>query len=167
MIPAIKVAIDVAHKEKAPKEEVLQMLFAKVEHIINRHPLVHVSNDYADQETLIPKHLLICCSSVVFTSGTVFNGETNIRKQWKTSEELINQFWQRWVREYLPTLTRRAKWFQKVDNIKTGDVVIIVDSSMPRNVWPKGEVVKVYQGNDGIIRVFNVLTRTGVMTCPV
>ena len=43
----------------------------------------------------------------------------------------------------MPTLMRRTKWFQKVGKVKTDNVVIIVDSSLPRNEWPKGKVVKV------------------------
>lgn len=65
---------------------------------------------------------------------------------------MAQTFWKRWIREYLPTLTRRTKWFEEVKPIAVGDVVIVVDESRPYNSWPKGIVEDVSRGTDGQVR---------------
>lgn len=41
----------------------------------------------------------------------------------RISPQLKSQLWVRWVREYLPKLTRRTKLYTEVPMVKTGDVV--------------------------------------------
>ncbi|KAH9640758.1 hypothetical protein HF086_007329 [Spodoptera exigua] len=49
---------------------------------------------------------------------------------------------------------------------KEGDVVMIVDATLPRNSWPRGEVIKTYPGPDGRTRVLDVRTSGGVLRRP-
>lgn len=35
--------------------------------------------------------------------------EKVLRRQCKTAQQLANHFWNRWLQEYLPTITRRTK----------------------------------------------------------
>ncbi|CAG9581287.1 unnamed protein product [Danaus chrysippus] len=44
-------------------------------------------------------------------------------------------------------------------DLQCGDVVVIVDSALPRNSWPRGEVMTVYPGPDG-------RTATGLLKRP-
>jgi hypothetical protein len=50
---------------------------------------------------------------------------------------------------------------------KISDVVIIVDDTAPRNSWKIGKIEAVYPGRDGIIRVVDVKTATGIYRRPV
>ena len=72
----------------------------------------------------------------------------------------------RWVREYLPDLTRRTKWYAKVPPIKIGDVVIIVDENQPRNTWKKGIVTETTPSRSGHVRKAHVRTQTGIYLRP-
>jgi hypothetical protein len=74
---------------------------------------------------------------------------------------MVDQYWHRWVKDYLPTLIRRTKWNQRTEPIKVGDVVIIVDDLLPRNSWPMGIIEETFPGKDGIVRVVTVRTTTG------
>ena len=42
------------------------------------------------------------------------------------------------MKEYLPELTRRTRWHRCEENLKVGDVVVVVDGKLPRGCWPKG-----------------------------
>lgn len=75
-------------------------------------------------------------------------------------------FWKMWVAAYLPTLTRRSKWFQPVKPIAIDDIVIIVDENLPRNSWPLGKVVSVKIAKDGCVRSATVFTSNGIYTRP-
>ena len=79
---------------------------------------------------------------------------------------MANLFWKKWVAYYLPTLTRRVKWYHQVRPIKEGDIVVIVDPNLPRNTWPKGRVVAVIQSKDGQVRRATVATSTGIYERP-
>lgn len=84
-------------------------------------------------------------------------------KQWK---RLADHFWSRWIREYLPTLTRRTKWFQKKEPLKIGDVVIVIDNALPRNSWPKGIIEEVNTSKDGQTRSATIRTNMGTYRRP-
>ena len=55
-------------------------------------------------------------------------------------------FWKRGVKEYLPTLQVRQKWFRPRRNFAVGDIVLLMDQTMPRNCGPLGKVVEVNSG---------------------
>jgi len=78
-----------------------------------------------------------------------------------------DRFWRRWIRRYLPTLTRRTKWFQpNPAPIFVNDVVLIIEETIKRNSWPKGIVVDVHLARDGHVRSGVVRTPGGLVTRP-
>jgi len=165
LIRSVKTALRVSLKEVAPPEEVLQTLMIEAEAITNSRPLTHVSVDHEDHEALTPNHFLIGASSP--SSCMVPSGLVPLRKQWRRAQTLADHFWRRWVREYLPTLTKRTKWFPQQRSININDLVIIADSNLPRGCWPRGKVVATYPGRDGIVRVVDVYTMYGTYRRPV
>ena len=66
----------------------------------------------------------------------------------------------------MPSLTCRSKWHEKQKVICQGDLVIIVDPSLPRNSWIKGEVLKTRMPKDGQVRSAKVLTSNGILERP-
>lgn len=166
MVRCVKTALAATLKERAPKEETLATLLAEVEHTVNSRPLTHVSVDHRDQEALTPNHFLIGTSSGSANPARFEVGDLCSRKQWRIAQRLADQFWTRWVKEYLPTLVPRHKWNKEIQPPKVGKVVIIVDSNLRRNEWPKGIVENTYPGKDGRVRVVDVRTSKGVFTRP-
>ncbi|KAM8719334.1 hypothetical protein ACLKA7_011963 [Drosophila subpalustris] len=94
-------------------------------------------------------------------------GNICFRKQYRIAQQLKDNFWRRWIREYLPTLTRRTKWFTPAKPIKTGDVVLICDENQPRGSWKRGVVIRPIQAKDGQIRIVEVQTTTGILKRPI
>lgn len=66
------------------------------------------------------------------------------------------------MRKYLSTLARRNKRFHEARSLKDGELLIIMDNSMPRNNWIRGMVVATYHGKDGQIRVVDVKPKCGI-----
>ena len=71
----------------------------------------------------------------------------------------MRQFWQRWAEEWLPEKNVRTKWKKVQENIKEGDIVILLDElpNQPRGHFPLGRVKSVYHGPDGNVRVCDVV----------
>lgn len=163
LIRSVKSSLQVILKERAPREEVLSTLLAEVENIVNSRPLMHVSVDPGDPETLTPNHFLLGGSSNLPTLGKFDESDFYHRKLWRKSQRLADMYWQRWVKEILPELRPRKKWNEEQTPLQVGDLVLIVDPNGPRNLWQKGLVVRVYPGKDGRIRVVDVKTKTGTL----
>ncbi|XP_063827161.1 uncharacterized protein LOC135076671 [Ostrinia nubilalis] len=163
LIRSVKSSLRVILKERAPKDEVLRTLLIEVENIVNGRPLTHVSVEPGAPESLTPNHFLIGSSTNLPIAGAFDDSDLFLRKQWRQAQKLADMYWQRWVKEYLPTLIPRSKWHQERKPLKEGDLVFIADSDSPRNVWPRGIIAKVFPGKDGRVRVVEVRTSGGVL----
>ena len=60
------------------------------------------------------------------------------------------------MREYLPHIGSRQKWFRPTENHKVGDVVIVIDPNAARREWKVGCVEHTYPGRDQLVRVVDV-----------
>lgn len=74
---------------------------------------------------------------------------------------LVNHFWKCFIREYLATLMKRAKWRSKTRQLQIGGVVLLVDYSAPRGKWEIGRISKVFPGQEGAVRNVQVKTTIG------
>jgi hypothetical protein len=83
----------------------------------------------------------------------------------------LNQYWKRWMREYVPTLIERKKWFRSNWNAEVGDRVLVIDENSRRGEWPVGTIVKVYRetetDSEGIVRHVTVKTESNEYNRPV
>ncbi|XP_037040280.1 uncharacterized protein LOC119077203 [Bradysia coprophila] len=151
LIQTVKKSFKKIVTTRKPTDETLPTLFAQVENIVNSRPLTYIPLDSADDEALTPNHFLFGSSNgrkpIVRTSPKDLGKE-----DWKNIEEQTNQFWRRFVLEYMPTLTKRTKWYKNSKPIQVGDVVLIIDEKNPRNTWPKGIVERTIRGRGGKCR---------------
>ena len=71
-------------------------------------------------------------------------------------QELIRHFWQRWLKEWIPSLNSHKKWNSEKDDFKVGDVVLVLSTDTPRDHWPLGQITKTIIGLGKRVRVVNV-----------
>jgi len=167
LIRSIKSTMRNILKEHLPTEEMLTTVMTESEALVNSRPLTFVSLDHEDDEALTPSHFLIGRSSPLTSPTKIENNELVTRRQWRAAQKLVDHFWVRWVKEYLPSLTRRTKWFRSEPTLDVGTIVIVVDPALPRGCWPKGKITKVFPGRDGKVRVAEVKTGYGSFRRPV
>ncbi|XP_048485725.1 uncharacterized protein LOC125490479 [Plutella xylostella] len=137
LVRSVKTALKAVLDQQFPKEELLQTLLAEVEHSINSRPLTHVSVDPRDPEALTPNHFLLGSPEGLPSTGPC--QPTDLRAL-RRVQALADSFWRRWVQEYQPTLIPRSSSPSTERNLQVGDLVIVVDNSLPRNTWPRGRV---------------------------
>ncbi|XP_058467437.1 uncharacterized protein LOC131439240 [Malaya genurostris] len=152
---------------KKPTDEVLRSLLTEIESVVNSRPLTHVPIDDESDPALTPNHLLLGSSNGTKPLSVNDNSGLALKQGWRTSQTLANQFWKRWLTDYLPEITRRTKWFVHTRPVRKGDIVVIVDPKLPRNCWPKGKVIDTCVSKDNQIRSATVRTASGVYERPV
>ena len=143
-------------------DETLNTVFCEVEKILNDRPITRVPSEPNDLSALTPNDLLLLrknpCTSLVDATE-----KSNVKIRWKYAQSLPDQFWSRWVREYLPTLQPRQKWLRKVRNLRVGDLVIVAEFNLPRGSWKKGLVTEVFEDDLGCVRRVKLRTENGVL----
>ncbi|XP_073814325.1 uncharacterized protein [Musca autumnalis] len=133
-------------------DETLRKAMTEAEFIINSRPLTFVSLESFDDEALTPNHLLLGSSSGY---KQIVTEPADLRLRWRQTQQ------------YMPTLTRRGKWFQKTEPLKVGDIVIVIDENLPRHCWPNGKIIKTIIAKDGQVRQATVRTQHGVFQWPI
>ena len=166
LVRSVKSVLEKFDLPRRPTDEVLASTFTEIETIINSRPLTYVPLDNEMAGPITPNHLLLGSSNGSKPSNALHEGPAAVKSGWKAVQLNADIFWKKWVAEYLPTLTRRTKWFQPVRPIQEGDIVIVVDNTLPRNSWPKGRVKSVVCAKDGQVRQATVETSSGIYVRP-
>lgn len=166
LIQSIKKILAEFKLGRAPTDEVLRNAMIKIENIVNSRPLTYVPVDDESSPALTPNHFLVGSSNGSKPLVPYSDNAMAMRHSWQTSDILANYFWKRWVKEYTPEITRRTKWFSPSRPIAVGNIVVIVDSSLPRNCWPKGRVIAINTSKDGQVRSATVQTTSGIYDRP-
>ena len=125
LVKLTKKCITIVLRDRTLSEETLQTFLTEVESILNCRPLTHISNDTEDLDPLTPNHFLIGRPSPninILGSPDVY---INNRVKWKSLQAVTNMFWNRFIREYIPTLTVRKKWNNQHRNFTVGDMVLL------------------------------------------
>lgn len=92
--------------ERLLSDETLRTFLVEVETILNDRPITPVSSNPQDLDALTPSHILLLRRNPC-SSQDVFDESDKFKARWKLVHLLANEFWQRWTKEYLPTLQER------------------------------------------------------------
>jgi hypothetical protein len=85
-------------------DELLSTLMCEVEAILNSRPLTYVSDCAEDLDVLTPNHLLLLRSGPTTHPDKFVKKDLYVHQRWRQSQYLADEFWRRWLREYLPQL---------------------------------------------------------------
>ena len=123
----------------------------EAENIVNSRPIVPVSDDPSDFRVLSPMSLLNGCLEPSLPCG-VFCKDDGYRKSWKLVQYASDEFFDRWKKYYLPKLQEFSRWDEKCRNLCPGELVLLFDSSVARNLWPRGRITRVIPDSFGVVR---------------
>lgn len=143
--------------------ESLSTVFTQIEAVLNSRPLLPLSSDPNDLNVLTPSHFLIGDVLTSLPQNDVKNIPENRLTHFKNLQRQTQHFWQRWSTSYLTTLQERAKWCKSFPNLCVGTLVLIKEDNSAPLYWKTGRVVKVFPGNDDIVRVVELKTNAGIV----
>ena len=157
LVKAAKKAICAVVGDRDVTDEELITVSTGVESLLNSRPLTYQSSDPRDDVPLTPNHFLHGQMGGQFAPESVDTTTFLPRQRWRKVKDIISRVWRRWLKECVPTLNSRPKWTSEVQDLKVGDVVLVIQPDAPRGRWPLGRIVEVYPGRDGHTRVDKVV----------
>ena len=143
LVRSAKTALKAVLGTQTVRDEVLSTTLREVDSMLNARPLTHLRWHPSNRGPLTPNHFLLGRPHPHIPPGLFDDTGGLSRRRWLRAQKLAQQFWKRWLREYVPSLIERTKWVKKERNVAVGDVVLVVDDKSPRGNWPVGEVSKV------------------------
>ncbi len=148
--------------------EILSTTFCLVEQSLNARPISSVSSDPNDLTALTPNHFLLGRPGTSPALVSVSENDFDHRKRYARAQSYANAVWSRWLKEYVPGLHKRSKWSSNpAQELKTGDLVWIVESSSPRGFYPMARITSLRYGADGYARSAELRTASGSCVRPV
>ena len=149
-------------------EDVLSTMMCIVEQTLNARPLTPVSSDVNDLEALTTNQLLLGNRNVCLPYLLCAEEFVDHRKLFRQTQAYTKLIWDRFRKEYLPTLNNRQKWRSTSnETLKEGDLVWLIEDSNKRGYYNLGQVTETIDGSDGVIRSAIVRTDDGVYKRPV
>ena len=167
MIRTIRKVLRSLLENQSMNDESCLTLMAEIESIINSRPLVPISFSDSSQEPLTPNHLLLMQGSPNLPPGLFTKDDNYSKRRWAQVQYLSNQFWRQWLKEFLPNLLQRQKWFKETKNLQVNDVVLLVEDTQQRSRWVLGRVLETYVGKNGLARTVLVKTQSSVLKQPI
>ena len=161
LIKSTKRAIFTVLKKADFTEQMFYSAMVGAENIINSRPLGYQSADPNEQRVLTPNMFLHGRMEGFQMPANIDRLDFDPRKRWRLVQQALSHIWKRFIREILPTLGPRQKWFRDNRNYQVNDEVLIMDKNMPRYKWNIARVVQVYPGRDSVVRIVDLKTENG------
>ena len=138
---------------KTPSDEQFLTFIKEVQSILNARPLVPTSQDPTDFSAISPMTIL---TGVLDPRAPLDISSTGdqLRNSWKWAQANAEQFWDLFIKEYIPSLIKTQKWLSPKPNLKENDLVLILDNSIStvRGNYPKALVTKTFPDMHGHVR---------------
>ena len=134
-------------------------LLTDVESIVNSRPLGAISESPDDDNiiTITPNHLLHG-KSLKPLPLEIHKGlenekrEKSLKEKWILRQQIIENFWSAWKREYLTNLREFHSTTQRRENLKENECVLVLTEKITKNDWPIGAINQLLRGRDGLVR---------------
>ncbi|XP_045466602.1 uncharacterized protein LOC123675299 [Harmonia axyridis] len=136
-------------------------ILVQIEACLNSRPLTPLSSDPNDLIPLTPAHFLIGESLAAAPQSNVQDVKITKLCRYLRMQQLVQQFWARWTKDYLTQLQQRSRWQTASTPPKINDLVVLKDENLPPFRWPMARIVQLHPGADQVIRVVSVKVSTG------
>ena len=166
MVKSVKTAMKKMVNNAVLTEEEYRTVFAKITATINSRPIFPASDGNIEEPMITCQDLLR--PSTLNHDPPALNVDDDPRKRVHRVNETVNMWWWKvWLRNFLPSLQLRNKWWKDRSNIEVGDLVLVIDPDVKRGCWNMGKVLKVYPDDDGRVRSVKVKTVNGQYDRPI
>ncbi|GFY25750.1 integrase catalytic domain-containing protein [Trichonephila clavipes] len=159
-----------AHLIKACKTTILNFeelttLLCQIEACLNSRPLTPLFSDPSDDSSYSRSFYHI--SPILEIPERENSSNLTLSSRWTLIQQMKQEFWKRWSRDYLHHLQNRPKWITPRADLKIGDLVVIHDPQAPPLQWKLGRINCTHPGPALRIRVVSIRTQDGEIQRPI
>lgn len=141
-------------------EDMVTVLY-QIEANMNTRPLTPLSDDPNELDVLTPGHFLAGCPLLSLPDPDYKSIPANRLDHYQQLQQIIQNHWQRWRKEYLTELNQQWKLSGSSRSLQVGQMVLLREDGKPSVAWPLARIEAVHPGEDGIVRVATIKTRSG------
>jgi hypothetical protein len=158
MVKAMKRAFKALTPDKDLTEDMFKTIISRCMALLNQRPLWRVDVVDANEfEVLTPNSFLVGQVSVNLLVGHTPVAQ-RLQDVWKKINEILDLVWKNFHSAILDILKARTKWNEVQDELRVGDIVLVVDINLPRGLWKLGRVLALLPSEDGLVRNVTILT---------
>ncbi|XP_038120029.1 uncharacterized protein LOC119770026 [Culex quinquefasciatus] len=143
--------------------EDMATVLTQIEAAMNSRPLTPLSEDPDELDVLTPGHFLAGSSLLAIPDPDYTDIPTNRLQHYQQLQQLVQQHWKRWRREYISQLHNQNQKFPQATQLKAGQMVILKEDNKAAIEWPLARIVEVYPGPDGVVRVVKLRLPNGAV----
>ena len=146
--------------------DTFESVLAGVMSIMNNRPLTEASTAIDDYNVLTPAHFLYphkFTSSSLSILPPASEHANCLKDSWKKTQSMIDRYWVAWRQTYLETLRKRTKWHRSSDGPRIGQLVALVDTNTPRDLWKFGRVHEIISSDPHHVRRIRVRDSNGTI----
>uniref|UniRef100_A0A182PWL5 Integrase zinc-binding domain-containing protein n=1 Tax=Anopheles epiroticus TaxID=199890 RepID=A0A182PWL5_9DIPT len=133
LVRSLKAAMTALDDGRRLTDEILLTVIVEAEDVVNSRPLTTVTQEDGVEVTLTPNLFLRGYSSSDSRSQPTTDTKGALKDHYLRTQQLTNEFWIRWIKEYVPGINLRTKWHGETRQLRTGDLVYIVDGDNRQN----------------------------------
>ena len=148
LLSSRKKAIYAVLGNRSVKEDVLSTTMCVVEQTLNARPLTQVSSDATNLEAIIPNHFLLGNKNLRLPYLSGAEQFVDLRKLFRQTQAYADLIWDRFRKEYLPTLNSQKKWQTTTDrSLQQGNLVWLLEDSDKREYYDLGRITETSTSN--------------------
>ena len=138
----------------------LESVLIECEGIVNNRPISSPPENELDPETVTPAQLCLGrgLEPLPTEQDTTIEPFTKLHAYRK---HLVQLFWKRWSKDYLMSLQVLKGVKGNSPQIEVGQVVLVNEKNLGKNVWQMARVQGVSHGRDGKIRKVSLIVKKG------
>ena len=155
LVKSVKKAIHTTIGEQVLSAIEFLTAMYEVAQLVNQRPIGRHPKHPDDGPYLCPNDFVIGRSSPRVPQGP-FKQRCSHKYRLDFLENVVGQFWNRWIRDVFPNMIIQPKWHVERRNVKAGDVVMIQDSDAFRGHYRMGIVKEALPSSDGKVRSVRV-----------
>lgn len=129
MVKSVKTTLKKLTVERTLSEEEYRTFLMEVQNLINSRPLWPPNEGDMDNPP-------VTCNDLIRPKGLARNplhlNNDNPRSRYAYIQRICNEWWKLWMKNFLPSLQVRNKWWKERKNIEVGDIVLLIEPNISR-----------------------------------
>jgi len=164
MVKAMKRALNTITEGQDVSEDQFRTVISKAAALLNSRPLTRQMVE-GKETILTPNSFLIGNYKTGFG-----NEEPKGSKLAGKYEEVLSierEVWKHFIKEILPEISPRTKWYKLFPSLKIGTVVLVIEEGVPKGQWKLAVVEALKTSTDGVVRSATVRMNNKLFDRPI